>query len=696
MLDLTLSGAKEILELTEKTLKESSERLGEDSLITFPETIYSLPLIYGLLGKKVKELRELNGILILCKSLATKNEKDEKFFNAGLASLMGLEIIEGIRYAFNKGIYKTPCVGFITDSVFREASLGLADGTTPGIVVIAGVAKADALAEELIKESQEAGLLCLLAGPVINQLEKIGVKFGLEDKVIPIGLEITSIIHAVNLIVRTPLMFGGITPGKKGEITEYIKSRVPAFAVMLGKIDNKTLAIIAGLIALGIPVITDQPELEISSMLISQLNYEKIIEDGCKAKKIKLKKFVKPSIPIEYGPMYEGEKIRKNEMFVEFGGGKSQAFELARIKSPSEVEDGKIEVIGLEIQDMEEAKAYPLGIIVDLAGLNLEEILGPVLERRIHKFLNQGKGIMHLGSRDEIWIRISKEAAEKGLKLKHLGEILYFAFHSNFPRVIEKVQVSILTDQKAVEEMLSKAKEFYRERDSRVRGLSEEGVDCFYGCTLCQSFAPTHVCVITPERVSLCGATSWLDASVSYRLDPSGPNFPVPKGECIDPVKGEWSGVNETIKERSHGSTNKVYLHSIFGHPHTSCGCFEAIAFYIPEVDGIGIVDRSFKAPTVNGMTFSAMAGFCGGGKQVEGFLGIGIEYIKSRKFLIADGGLTRVVWMPKALKEKVKEAIPLELYAKIATEEEAKNLNELKLFLEKINHPIINKNLKA
>jgi acetyl-CoA decarbonylase/synthase complex subunit beta len=202
--------------------------------------------------------------------------------------------------------------------------------------------------------------------------------------------------------------------------------------------------------------------------------------------------------------------------------------------------------------------------------------------------------------------------------------------------------------------------------------------------------------VITPERVSLCGATSWLDASVSYRLDPSGPNFPVPKGECIDPVKGEWSGVNETIKERSHGSTNKVYLHSIFGHPHTSCGCFEAIAFYIPEVDGIGIVDRSFKAPTVNGMTFSAMAGFCGGGKQVEGFLGIGIEYIKSRKFLIADGGLTRVVWMPKALKEKVKEAIPLELYAKIATEEEAKNLNELKLFLEKVNHPIINKNLKA
>jgi len=684
---LILSGAKEIIELSEKKLEEALGKLREDSSISFPETIYSLPLIYGLTGKKIESLKELDGAIVLCKSLMVKGEKEEKILNNGLASLMALEIIESINYAFNKELK-----GFISDSVFREVSLELADGTIPGIVVLSGFAKADSLAEELIKEIQEVNLLCLTSGLIINQIEKIGVKFGLEEKIIPLGLEFTSIIHAVNLIVRTPLMFGGVKPGDKEAIITYIKERVPAFAVILGKLDNKSLAIAIGLTALGIPVIVDQPELKDLSMFTFQLNYDKIIETGCNAKKIKLKKLVKPSIPIEYGAIYEGEKIRKPELFVEFGGGKTPAFELVKVKSANEVEDGLIKVDGLEIQDMKEGESYPLGIIVELAGSKLEETLEPVFERRIHKFLNQGKGIMHLGSRDEIWIRISKEAVQKNLKIKHLGEILYFMFRSSFPRLIEKTQVTILTNPIIVEEKLNEARKIYRERDSKIKELTEESVDCFYGCTLCQSFAPTHVCVITPERVSLCGATSWLDASISYRLDPSGPNFPINKGDCIDPVKGEWSGVNEAVKTKSHNSTTKVYLHSIFGYPHTSCGCFQAIAFYLPEVDGIGIVDRSFRELTVNGMSFPAMAGFCGGGKQVEGFLGIGIEYIKSRKFLKADGGLTRVVWMNKSLKEKVKDAIPNELYDKIATENEAKNLEELKLFLKKVNHPLLRK----
>ncbi|MBS7655050.1 CO dehydrogenase/CO-methylating acetyl-CoA synthase complex subunit beta, partial [Candidatus Bathyarchaeota archaeon] len=642
--------------------------------------------------------------IILCKSLMAKGEKEEKILNNGLASLMALEIIESINYAFNKELK-----GFISDTAFREVSLELADGTIPGIVVLTGLAKADSLAEELIKEIQEANLLCLTSGLIINQIEKIGVKFGLEEKIIPLGSEFTSIIHAINLIVRTPLMFGGVKPGDKEAVIAYIKERVPAFAVILGKLDNKSLAVAIGLTALGIPVIIDQLELKDLPMLTTQLNYEKIIETGCNAKKIELKKLVKPLIPIEYGTIYEGEKIRKPDVFVEFGGGKTPAFEIVKIKSTNEVEDGLIKVDGLEIQDMKEGECYPLGIIVELAGSKLEETLEPVLERRIHKFLNQGKGIMHLGSRDEIWIRISKEAAQKNLKIKHLGEILHFMFRSSFPRLIEKTQVIILTRSSfprliektqviiltnpiAVEEKLNEARKIYKERDSKIKELTEESVDCFYGCTLCQSFAPTHVCVITPQRISLCGATSWLDASISYRLDPSGPNFPINKGNCIDPVKGEWSGVNEAVKMKSHNSTTKVYLHSIFGYPHTSCGCFQAIAFYIPEVDGIGIVDRSFRELAVNGMSFPAMAGFCSGGKQVEGFLGIGIEYIKSRKFLKADGGLNRIVWIPKALKEKVKDAIPNELYDKIATENEAKNLEELKFFLKKVNHPALRK----
>jgi len=130
----------------------------------------------------------------------------------------------------------------------------------------------------------------------------------------------------------------------------------------------------------------------------------------------------------------------------------------------------------------------------------------------------------------------------------------------------------------------------------------------------------------------------------------------------------------------------------MFGHPHTSCGCFEAIAFYIPEVDGIGVVDRGFEGTAVNGLAFSTMANQTGGGKQVEGFNGIAIEYMRSPKFLQADGGWNRMVWLPSNVKEKIQDAIPPELKDKIATEKDATNTTELKAFLKEHGHPVVEK----
>ena len=218
--------------------------------------------------------------------------------------------------------------------------------------------------------------------------------------------------------------------------------------------------------------------------------------------------------------------------------------------------------------------------------------------------------------------------------------------------------------------------------------MKEEDVEEFYGCVLCQSFAPTHICTITPERIANCGAINWFDGRAAYKLDPEGPIFAIPKGDCIDPVRGEYSGVNQNSVERSLGEYNQVYLHSAFEHPHTSCGCFQSICFYIPEVDAFGIVHRDFAGPTVTGETFSRMAGTTSGGRQVEGSLGMALEYLRSPKFIQADGGMYRMVWMPKAIKERYKENIPADLYDKIATEDDAKNADELTAFLEKVGHP--------
>lgn len=396
-------------------------------------------------------------------------------------------------------------------------------------------------------------------------------------------------------------------------------------------------------------------------------------------------------IPVDVGLIYEGERIRKNQMYVDLAGPKSFGAELVRVVPKDEIEDGKVFLEGPDIKDMEEGKAYPFGILLEVGGETMEEDLEGVLERRIHEFSNFIQGYMHLNSRDIIWCRVSKDAAKKGLSLIHVGQVLIDLFKSEWP-MIEKMQVKIYTDPEATTKFREEARKVYEKRDSRLRGLRDEDVDVFYGCALCQSFAPQHLCTITPSRTSSCGSISWFEGRAAAKIDPNGPIFEIPKGELLDEEKGEYSGPNKVTEEKSGGTVKKVYLHSIFNHPHTSCGCFEAIGFYIPEVDGIGVVHRDHRGTTPFGIPFSTMAGQVGGGVQSDGFVGMAIEYLRSPKMLQADGGWKRIVWLPKALKERVIDAIPEDLRDKIATEEDAVELESLKEFLKKVDHPVVSR----
>lgn len=394
-------------------------------------------------------------------------------------------------------------------------------------------------------------------------------------------------------------------------------------------------------------------------------------------------------IPVDVSPMYEGERIRAANMFVELAGPKSIGAELVQVEE--NVEDGKIEVIGPNINEMKEGEIYPLGILIAIKGEKLEKELEGVIERRTHELCNYVKGFMHLNQRDQIWCRVSKEAKDAGFTLEHLGEALSILFKEEFP-IIESISVTILTDKAEVESFLEKATEQYEQRDSRSRELSDEDVDVFYGCVMCQSFAPTHTCVVTPDRTALCGAINWFDCRAAAKMDPDGPIFEIEKGEILDEEKGEYVNVNAVMADRSQGTVDRVYLHSVFGYPHTSCGCFEAVAFYIPELDGIGIVDRDFKGETPLGIPFSAMAGQCSGGKQVEGFAGLSLEYMRSPKFLQADGGYERVIWLPNAIKESLVDFIPDDLAEKIPTEEDANSIKEIRKFLREHEHPIMDR----
>ncbi len=394
-------------------------------------------------------------------------------------------------------------------------------------------------------------------------------------------------------------------------------------------------------------------------------------------------------IPVDVGVIYEGERIRRKNMQVELGGPKQEAkFELVRAKKMDEVEDEKITIIGPDLKDLKEGSSVSFGIYIEVAGKNVEEDLEGVTERRIHEYCNFIEGIMHLNQRYDIWMRVSKKSFQKGLNsFTYIGKVLARLYKSELP-FIEKIQITFITDPEKIKEMSKQAMEVYEARDAKARGMKDEDVDTFYGCTLCQSFAPTHMCVITPQRYSNCGSISWFDGRASAQVDPKGPVFAIEKGELLDKEKGEFSGINEVIKQKTLGAVDKVWMYTGFGYPHTSCGCFEAMAFYIPEVEGYGIVDRGFKGVTVNGLPFSTLADSGAGGRQVDGFHGISIEYMRSPKFLAADGGWDRVVWMPASVKERIKEFMPKD--AVVATENEAKTVDELKVFLKEQGHPVV------
>ncbi|MFX1273219.1 MAG: CO dehydrogenase/CO-methylating acetyl-CoA synthase complex subunit beta [Promethearchaeota archaeon] len=396
-------------------------------------------------------------------------------------------------------------------------------------------------------------------------------------------------------------------------------------------------------------------------------------------------------IPVDVGVVYEGERVRGKDMFVELGGPKmEQKFELALAREMGEIEDEKVTIIGPDLKDMEEGSYYPFGILVEVAGKEIEPDLEGVIERRIHEYVNFVEGMMHLNQRYDIWIRLSKKSFEKGFNtLEHLGKVLIRLFKSEM-NIIEKIQVTFFTDSEKIAERYDEAINRYNERDARARGLSDADVDTFYGCSLCQSFAPTHVCTITPQRYANCGAISWFDGRAAARVDPKGPLYAIPKGDTLDEFTGEYTGVNQLYAEKSLGKVTSVALYSAFDKPHTSCGCFEAIAFVIPEVDGLGVVHRDFKGETVNGLPFSSMADSTAGGRQVPGFHGLSIEYMRSPRFLQVDGGYNRVVWMPDSIKQRVYEFMPEDIRDKIPTENEVMTIADLKTFLKEKDHPIV------
>jgi acetyl-CoA synthase len=340
------------------------------------------------------------------------------------------------------------------------------------------------------------------------------------------------------------------------------------------------------------------------------------------------------------------------------GGGKTQCTELVNMADMGEIEDGKVTIVGPDIGDMKEGDVLPLGMFVQIAGREFQTDFEPIMERQMHHLINYIQGIMHIGQRDIAWIRVSKSAVEKGFSLKHIGVVLHAKFHQDFQKIVDKVQVTLYTKKEDVDKLTTRARAEYKVRDERVDKMTDEDVETFYSCSLCQSFAPSHVCTVSPERTGLCGAYNWMDCKASFEINPTGPNQPVLKGKVLDPVLGRFQGVDEFIKGASKGAVDTYNFYSMVHAPMTTCGCCECIAAMLPGCNGIMTVGRDYTGETPSGMKFTTLAGVMGGGASSPGFVGHSKFNITQKKFILGDGGLLRMVWMPKVVKDEIRDRL--------------------------------------
>jgi len=711
-----IRGAHKIVQKAEAKFKEAVESKGEDCKVELPNTGYYLPVIYGMLGEEVKTLGDMKPILEYCKKLLPPIPASQAWvpylghtLDAGMATLFAEEIIESCKYVVGPDPVDGIWLGAADDVIMRERGIEFVDGTAPGFAACVGACETNEQAVKLAIELQEKSLYVFMSGhtngkTMAEQLAEENVQMGWETRLVPYGKDITATIYSLGFATRAALSFGGVQPGDFVRNLRYNKNRIFAFVLALGEVDDEKYANAAGAINYGFPTIanTDIPEILPTGVctyehVVSNIPTEKLVEKAVEVRGLKIV-ITEVPVPVPYGPAFEGERIRKEDMYLEMGGTKTPAFEWVTMKDASEIEDGKIEVIGPEIDDCKEGDRLPLGIVVEVSGRKMQADFEPILERQIHRFLNEAQGIFHMGQRDISWVRISKAGQKAGLKLHHFGDILHAKFHDEYGAIFDKVQVKIYTKEEDVLRLREEARKVFAERDERLAGMTDESVDTFYSCTLCQSFAPNHVCIITPERSGLCGAYNWLDGRAAYEITPTGPNQPVEKGKVVDEKLGQWENVNQFVKQASRSTLERFSAYSMVVDPMTSCGCFECISAMLPSTNGIMIVDRDFPGMTPCGMKFSTLAGTVGGGQQTPGFIGHSKHYIGSRKFISADGGLARVVWMPKHLKEELTDLIKKraeelgleDFLNKIADETISDTEEGVLEFCQKVNHPAL------
>ena len=276
------------------------------------------------------------------------------------------------------------------------------------------------------------------------------------------------------------------------------------------------------------------------------------------------------------GARYGGE-VKRPQMHMEMGGPKwdyKSSWFITIVEEPGIVRNGRVELVGPDMPEVEPGSSFPLALSVWCYGKGVDVYWYEYVTRTIGMYMQQIKGGMMMGAEDSTWWRVSKEAVADGINFANLTQLLIASTRTAIP-AIEEMEFRWVVGSPEVggAELATQIWEEVKEKVKIMNSLSdveETDVDTFYGCTVCKVLAPNHICIISPGLIPYCGLMSYRSAQIQSELDPEGYFFPIPVGECLDPVMGEYSGVNEVIYPKTNYTVKRFCLNSAIKYPSTN------------------------------------------------------------------------------------------------------------------------------
>jgi acetyl-CoA decarbonylase/synthase complex subunit beta len=547
---------------------------------------------------------------------------------------------------------------FITDHRLRSLVFSGSKWRAGWALVLGGSSQA-----ELISKLIEKGFMVFTDTPDLQDTFFIGSRQ-------------TSPIYFLQMMVRYGLTWGRIQPGDDHEMGHFLEKDLPGLMIITEDLPPLKYLIALGIMKLGAPAIVPHSFPFPYGTRIASSNPIKLVEDGIHFPNLRMRYYKDEVIELpEYcNPAFVNEIVEGGAML---GGDPNSFFCLTSAKAI---------VPGLEILGQASGS---IGILVEVEHEDLTDDLTQVVQRSALKAINYLPEVRAYEKQGVFSIQLAE-----GVKLdtERIGAAIYYGVRLQYPR-LECIRIQIIFDEARLLHESNRVKQFMTNRQHLVSGMTEENTEEYCVCIECRTFSLEHTCILTPDRIPMCASRTYFtikaDSCFGTSVVPfqrqSEKELPLKlvfnKGELLDPLRGEYTGSNQMYRDLTGGKLRRVYLHSLRDYPHTSCGCFQTLAFWIDEVQGIGIMSRGSKATAPNGVTWNSLANKAGG-KQAHGVMGVSISYIRSPKFLKADGGIENVVWVDEVLYSKIQSAF--KPGQKVATERQTKSIAELVDFIKR------------